>query len=145
MLDAVQRGYIHFSFSIVFLDFTQVVLWRRKMKHFWCKCIYSSFWWIQSLNRQVDPSLVFLSAPLFQPPSLPHLPLHPAVLPLVSPLRPVAANRSVLSSPSITGTRPLLRDGDASSLPECSPSPVSPLSLHHSVYLWAQASGVLAW
>lgn len=77
-----------------------------------------------------------------------HLPSYPAMLPLVfppPPPNPMAANRRALSSPPIRGTRPPLRDGDASSLPERSPYRFVFLSLHHSVYLWVQASGVLAW
>lgn len=57
----------------------------------------------------------------------------------------MAANRIVLSWSLIRCSRFPLWDGDASSLADCSLCLWVFLSLHHSVYLWVQASGELSW
>lgn len=132
---------------------------------FWCKWFCSSF--CKSLNRRavfLNPFISFISFICSFPvllllPASALLPPAPSLLSscaAISPHlhtythahthththhRPVAANRRILSSPHISGPRPPLRDGEASSPPECSLCPPGfPLPQSLCVFISAAVS-----
>lgn len=117
-----------FSCRLALLAVFQVVLWWKEDDTLFLMqmCLFKLL-----LNSELKQALVPFSV------SFTFI-LYLALQPLVSPPPAVDLWQPLSpASPLIRGSRPPLRDADASSMPECSLCPLSFLSLHHSVLMSA--------